>query len=171
MDWLEDPGIPTTLGGRPEASGRLRVLVADDTRLVAEALMFSLETDPKLEAIGYALDGWEALDYIATLEPDVVVVGPRLTGFDPLEFSRVAHELFPDVLLITLCERLVPEVVEAAYAIGVADCLPVTRSVDELLRSISDARTRRQRFERGRHPAAGRPTLTLVEPGEADARP
>ena len=161
---------------RPEETGnheteRLRVLVAEDSRLVAEALMFSLDTDPKLEAIGYALNGWEALEYIETLTPDVVLVGPRLTGLDPLGFCQFTHELFPNVLLIMLCERLIPAAVESAYAIGVADCVPTARSVDELLRSISDARTRQETFERGRRQAARRrPLLSLVQLGEVDAR-
>src|SRR5207237_702692 len=82
-------------------------------------LMFSLDADPTLEAIGYTLDGWEALEYILRLEPDVVLVGPRLSGLDPFGFCRYAHELFPNVLLIMLCERLVPAAVESAYALGV----------------------------------------------------
>jgi DNA-binding NarL/FixJ family response regulator len=149
---------------------RLRVLVAADNRLVAEALMFSLDTDPKLEAIGYALNGWDALDYIETLKPDVVIVGPRLSGLDPNGFCQFTHELFPHVLLIMLCERLVPAAVESAYALGAADCLPMERSVDELLRSISDAHTRREAFERGRRQAARRPLLDLAHLGELDAR-
>src|SRR5205085_10852736 len=150
---------------------RLRVLVAEDSRLVAESLMFSLDADPTLEAIGYTLDGWEALEYILRLEPDVVLVGPRLSGLDPFGFCRYAHELFPNVLLIMLCERLVPAAVESAYALGVADCLPMARSVDQLLRSISDARTRQQTFQRSRRPAPQGTTLTLERRGGVDARP
>jgi DNA-binding NarL/FixJ family response regulator len=165
MYWAEERGSRASESLCPTTSERLRVLVAVESRLVAEALMFSLETDPQLEAIGYALHGWEALQHTATLAPDVVVVGPSLTGLDPLELSRLTHELFPQVLLIMLCERLVPAEVESAYSVGVADCLPVTRSLDELLCAIADARARRQRFERGRR----RPTLTLVPPGGVDA--
>jgi DNA-binding NarL/FixJ family response regulator len=163
MYWADEIGNGETDGRRPAARERLRVLVADDSRLVAEALMFSLDTDPKLEAIGYALDGWEALEYMATLEPDVVVIGPRLTGLGPFEFSRFAREVSPNVLLIMLCERLVPASVKSAYAIGVADCLPACRSIDELLRAISAARVRQQTFERGRRQAMRRSTPYAVQ--------
>jgi len=170
MYWPEETGNRETETFCSATSDRLRVLVADDSRLVAEALMFSLDTDPKLEAIGYALNGWEALEYIETLKPDVVLVGPRLTGLDQLGFCQFAHELFPSVLLIMLCERLIPEAVESAYAIGVADCLPMARSVDELLCSISDAKTRQLVFERGRRRAAQRPALDFARRGAVDAR-
>jgi len=157
--------------GWPTPGKGLRVLVAAESRIVAEALMFSLDTDPRLEPIGYALDGWEALEYVAMLEPDVVVVGPRLASLDPFKFSQFAHELAPDVLLTMLCEQLVPANVEAAYAIGVADCLPTGRSIDELLRAIADARTRQQTFQRGRRRATRRLELAVVPGGEIDARP
>jgi DNA-binding NarL/FixJ family response regulator len=166
----EETGSRETESVCSATSDRLRVLVTEDRRLVAEALMFSLDTDPKLEAIGYALNGWEALEYIETLNPDVVLVGPRLSGLDPIGFCQFTHEIFPNVLLIMLCERLVPAAVESAYAIGVADCLPLERSVDDLLRSISDAQKRREAFARGRHQAAHRPVLDLAQLGEVDAR-
>jgi DNA-binding NarL/FixJ family response regulator len=166
---LEEAGTYDTDLGWPATAKRLRVLVAADSRLVAEALMFSLDTDPKLDPIGYALDGWDALEHVAMLDPDVVLVGPRLASLDAFKFSRFAHELSPEVLLIMLCEQLVPASVEAAYAIGVADCLPMGRSIDELLRAISDARRRQQTFERGRREAARRPALTFSPHGELDA--
>lgn len=167
--WSEDTGS-IGIDDRLTTWERLRVLVTEDSRLVAEALMFSLDTDPKLEAIGYALDGREALEYMATLEPDVVVVGPHLPGLGPTDFIRLARQLSPHALLIMLCERLVPAVVESAYSIGVADCVPVTCSIDQLLCSISDARMRQQAFERGQRQAARRSTLTRARPGEVDAR-
>jgi DNA-binding NarL/FixJ family response regulator len=145
--------------------GRLRVLIAEDSRLVAEALMFALDSDPRLDAIGYGLDGWEALELAATHEPDVVLVGARLSGLDQFEFSRLVHELLPNALLILLCDRLVPADVEAAYAIGAADYLPTSRSADQLLHAISAARTRQTAFERGQRQAAGRPAPRLAPPG------
>src|SRR5207248_1979260 len=62
---------------RPIAGARraTRVMVVDDSRLVAEALMFTLESDPALEPIGYALDGWEALELISAFQPDALLVG------------------------------------------------------------------------------------------------
>ena len=136
MDWFDE-------------GGRLRVLVADQSRLFAEALMFTLDGDPKLEAIGYGLDGWEALELVATLEPDVVLVGENPGEMDQLDFTGWLHLLFPGTLPILLCDRLVPERVEAAYNVGAADCLPASRSADELLHAISSARRRQVVSTRG----------------------
>jgi DNA-binding NarL/FixJ family response regulator len=170
MNWLEESFEDDAGDERTAASDRLRVLVADDSRLVAEALMFTLDSDPRLDAIGYGLNGWEALELVASHEPDVILVGPALAdGLDSFELARVVHELFPEVLVILLCERLVPAAAEAAYAIGVADFIPRSRSADELLHAISAARTRRDAFERGRQQEQRR-SLHLVPPGDDDDR-
>ena len=134
---------------RHPPAGRLRVIVAERSRLVAEALMFTFDTDPRLDAIGYALDGWEAIGLVASHQPDVVVVGANLPGLDQASFTGFVHEFFPQALLILLRERLVPHEVQAAYADGAADCLPTSCSTDELLHAIRQAHNRRIAFARG----------------------
>jgi EAL domain-containing protein (putative c-di-GMP-specific phosphodiesterase class I)/CheY-like chemotaxis protein len=134
---------------RHPPGGRLRVVIAERSRLVAEALMFTFDTDPRLDAIGYALDGWEALRLVASHDPDVVVVGAGLPGLDQANFTAVVHESFPSTLLIQLREALIPHEVEAAYADGAADCLTTSCSTDELLHAIRQAENRRIAFARG----------------------
>jgi DNA-binding NarL/FixJ family response regulator len=130
------------------ARRQTRVLVVDDSRLVAEALMFTLESDPQLEPIGYALDGWEALELISELDPDVLLVGSELVGLDSLAFTRLVHMVWPRVLIIVLAQTQVPHEVEEAYGLGAADYLPKDRSADELLDAINAACARRTRASR-----------------------
>jgi DNA-binding NarL/FixJ family response regulator len=137
----------------------IRVLVAHDSRLLAEALMFTLETDPILEPIGYALDGWEAFELVSTLRPDVVLVGPELSGLDGISFIRFVHMVWPQVRIIVLAETQVPHEVEEAYGVGATDYLPNDRSTDELLDAISSACLRQVAFDRGAHASALRSGL------------
>jgi DNA-binding NarL/FixJ family response regulator len=154
---------------RPPASRPLRVLIVERKRLAAEALMFTLDSDPQLDAIGYGLDGWAAVELIASYDPDTVLVGPDVDGFDQLEFCRMVHELFPDVRLIALRERLVPHEVEAAYAAGSADCLTTSCSSDELLYAIAGAHTRQVAFERGNRLKTGQRVRTYTQLGAVGA--
>jgi len=152
MDWLEDDYVEVEndhRGGRRPA-GAVRVVIADHSRLVAEALMFTLDSDPKLDAIGYALDGWAALELVASQEPDVAVVGEGLTGLEQVPLVELVHEAFPNVCTVLLRGRLVPEEVRAAYAAGAHDCLPTSCSADELLHAIQAARSRQIAFVRPR---------------------
>jgi len=136
------------IGGAPHARRATRVLVVDDSRLVAESLMFTLESDPLLEPIGYALDGWEALELISAFKPDALLVGSELVGLDSLAFTRLVHMVWPEILVILLAQTQVPREVEEAYASGAADYLPKDRSADELLDAIHTARARREKADR-----------------------
>jgi DNA-binding NarL/FixJ family response regulator len=124
-----------------------RVLVASGNRLFAETLMLTLEVDPLLEPVGYALDPWESLQLTSELEPDVLVAAD-VPAIDTVTLARLTHELAPTVRIIVLAETLAPSEVEGAYAAGVADYLPSDRSASDLLAAIEGACVRQARFER-----------------------
>jgi DNA-binding NarL/FixJ family response regulator len=132
---------------RPRPCGGTRVLIASASRLFAEALMLTVDVDPQLEPIGYALDASEALELIDELEPDVVVAA-ALPAIDGVTFTRIVHALSPRVRIILLGERLVPEQVEAAYAAGAADYLAADVYADDVLAAIEAACMRQLRFDR-----------------------
>ena len=132
---------------RPGPACATRVLVASGSRLFAETLMLTLDVNPLLEPIGYALDPWESLQLTSELEPDVVVAAD-LPGIDTVTFARLTHDLAPRVRIIVLSEALAPSEVERAYAAGAADYLPSDRSADDLLSAIEGAQIRQARFER-----------------------
>ena len=63
----------------------VRVLIADDHRLFAEALEAVLSSEPRIEVVGRASDGGEAVELARRLEPDLVVLDismPVLDGFE-----------------------------------------------------------------------------------------
>lgn len=69
-----------------EKSGQPRmisVVLADDHARVRAGIRNILEGDPRIEILGEAKDGYEALELVDQLEPDVLVLDvdmPRLTG-------------------------------------------------------------------------------------------
>ena len=73
----------------------VRVLIADDHLLFAEALEAILSLDGRIEVIGRAADGPEAVDLAGSLHPDVVLMDlsmPRGDGFDATKRIRETHE-------------------------------------------------------------------------------
>ncbi|MFJ9752989.1 response regulator [Streptomyces chartreusis] len=63
----------------------IRLLIADDQALVREGFAVLLNAQPDLTVVGMAQDGEEALDKVAELSPDVVLMDirmPRLTGLE-----------------------------------------------------------------------------------------
>jgi DNA-binding NarL/FixJ family response regulator len=63
----------------------LRVLVADDSRMVRQMLFRLLAALPQFEIVGQANDGRRALKAIHQLNPDVVILDIRMPKFNGLE--------------------------------------------------------------------------------------
>ncbi len=82
---------------------RIRVLIADDHNLFAQALQAILGTDERFEIVALARDGRQAVELVETLEPDVVLMDiamPVLDGFAATKQLRKTHPDLP-VLMLT----------------------------------------------------------------------
>lgn len=81
----------------------IRVLLADDQRLMREGLRTLLELEPDLVVVGEAADGTEAVARAAELSPDVVLMDVRMPAMDGIEATRriVAADPAARVILLT----------------------------------------------------------------------
>jgi two-component system nitrate/nitrite response regulator NarL len=66
----------------------IRVLIADDHRLFAEALEAILGGDERIEVVGHAADGREAVRLAHDLKPDVVLMDISMPVLDGIEAAR-----------------------------------------------------------------------------------
>ncbi|MGW0226726.1 response regulator [Actinopolymorpha singaporensis] len=74
-----------------EARGRsepIRVLLADDQRVVREGLAMLLGLLPDVEVVGTAADGEQAVELAGQLRPDVVLMDLRMPRCDGIEATR-----------------------------------------------------------------------------------
>jgi DNA-binding NarL/FixJ family response regulator len=60
----------------------VRVLIADDEPLFAEALEVLLASDERIEVVGRAADGSQAVELARQLEPDLVLMDLSMPGVD-----------------------------------------------------------------------------------------
>ena len=82
---------------------KIRVLIADDHRLFAEALEAVLATEERIEVIGRAADGEEAVALARRLQPDVVALDISMPVMDGFEAAAELEKLdpAPGVLILT----------------------------------------------------------------------
>ena len=73
----------------------LRVIVADDQRVVREGLTLMLGLIDGIEPVGAAADGEEALAMVAAERPDVVLMDLRMPRLDGIEATRRLAETHP----------------------------------------------------------------------------
>lgn len=80
----------------------IRVLIADDHTIVRSGIRLLLENEPDIEVVGEALDGAQAVDLIATLRPDLVLMDIAMPVLDGLEATRQIKTSFPEIQILVL---------------------------------------------------------------------
>jgi DNA-binding NarL/FixJ family response regulator len=120
--------------GSPLSEHRLRVLIVDDHRLFGELLMAGLSQDERLEVVGIAATGQEAIDLVGELEPHIVLMDLAMPVMDGLEATRRISKVAPrTVVLVITGESSVDSV--AAREAGAAGFI----RKDESLADLRDA--------------------------------
>ncbi|HEY3906366.1 MAG TPA: response regulator transcription factor [Streptosporangiaceae bacterium] len=83
-------------------TGPMRVLIADDQRVVREGLALVLGLLPDVDVVGAACDGAEAVALAAELLPDIVLMDLRMPRCDGVEATRLLRERVPQTKVIAL---------------------------------------------------------------------
>ena len=79
-----------------------RVLVVDDQTLFRTGLTSLLGEDERVEVVGQAVDGAEAVKQAAKLKPDVVLMDIKMPDVDGIEATRQIVELVPGIKVLIL---------------------------------------------------------------------
>ncbi|HET8653581.1 MAG TPA: response regulator transcription factor [Gaiellaceae bacterium] len=101
---------------RPSRS--LKVLIADDHRLMIEAIRLVLEQADDLDVVGEATVGSQVLPLVRQLNPDVVLLDVHMPEMDGLRCLDLLQKRHPDVSVVMLSGHDEPETVQAALSRG-----------------------------------------------------
>ncbi len=83
---------------------KCRVLLADDHTIVRQGLRALLDADPQFEVVGEAADGRDAVQAVAELGPDAVVMDIAMPGLNGVEATRQirARPGAPRVIILSM---------------------------------------------------------------------
>jgi DNA-binding NarL/FixJ family response regulator len=114
----------------------VRVLVADDQRVVREGLATLLALLDGVEVVGAAADGDEVLQLAAELHPDVVLMDLRMPRCDGVEATRRLRELDPNIKVLMLTTYADDRSVIDALRSGARGYLTKDAGAEEIQRAI-----------------------------------
>jgi DNA-binding NarL/FixJ family response regulator len=114
----------------------VRVLIVDDHAVVREGLRAFLELQDRMEVIGEAGDGREAIEEAERLRPDVILMDLVMPRLDGVEAMRELHEQVPAARVIVLTSFLDDERLVPALRAGAAGYLLKNVEPQELARAI-----------------------------------
>jgi DNA-binding NarL/FixJ family response regulator len=80
----------------------IRLLLVDDQSLICQGLQAVLNQEVDLEVVGTAENGQVAIDLVATLQPDVVLMDIRMPVMTGIEATRLIAEKFPNIKVLVL---------------------------------------------------------------------
>lgn len=80
----------------------IRILIADDHRLLRAGLKSLMSADANLEVVGEATNGEEAVQLVQNLCPDIVLMDISMPGMDGLEATRWLKKNMPRVRVLVL---------------------------------------------------------------------
>ena len=81
---------------------KIKVLVVDDQKELAEEIAEVLRTDNELEVVGTAGDGFAALKKLAANKPDVVLLDIRMPSMNGVVATQRIKTEYPDVKVLIL---------------------------------------------------------------------
>jgi DNA-binding NarL/FixJ family response regulator len=120
----------------PPAPGIIRVLTADDQRVVRDGLAMMLGLLPGVEVVGTAADGEEAVRLAAELRPDVVLMDLLMPRCDGIEATRRLRERLPGIKVIALTTYVDDQSVIEALRAGARGYLTKDASAEEIRQAL-----------------------------------
>ena len=118
------------------SADRTRVMVVDDHPITRNGLRDALEASGRLEVVGDAKDGEEAVRTVEELGPDVIVMDVIMPNKDGIDACREIMELLPGTRVLMLTASTEMDAVIEAIAAGATGYLQKYSGPEELVEAV-----------------------------------
>jgi NarL family two-component system response regulator LiaR len=146
-----------------ETEGSIKVFIADDHMIVREGIKALLTTEEGIDVIGDAGDGQRAVDEVARLKPDVILMDLLMPGMDGIEATVHIKNNQPDARILVLTSFATDDKVFPALQAGALGFLLKDSTPEMLVDGIRQV----YRGESWLHPKIARKVLQeLTKPKE-----
>ena len=140
-------------------SESIRILIVDDHAIVREGQRALIDTEPGMEVVGEAKDGFEAVEMAHLLHPDLILLDlhmPRKDGIEAIGEIKVEN---PEARILVLTSFTEDEKVFAAIKTGAMGYLLKDSSPQEILSAIRKV----HRGETSMHPSIAKKLMSELQ--------
>jgi two-component system response regulator NreC len=122
--------------GKTDNSRVIRVLVADDHAIVREGICSLLARRKDVQVVGEAADGRLAVEQVASLAPDVVLMDISMPVMNGLDATQEIRRRFPNVRILVLSQYESREYILPLLRAGAAGYIAKRARASELVDAI-----------------------------------
>lgn len=117
-------------------SRKIKVVVAEDVKETRKNIITLLEFEPRIEVIGEAANGEEALELAEKLRPDLILMDINMPVMDGLKATEKISEQFPRTLVVIMSVQGEREYFKKAMYCGAKEYLVKPFTLDNLIDTV-----------------------------------
>ncbi|HEY0322500.1 MAG TPA: response regulator transcription factor [Pyrinomonadaceae bacterium] len=115
---------------------KLRILLADDHKVVRRGLRLLIDEQADMEVVGEADNGREAIVMVQQLQPDVIVMDVSMPEMNGLQATKKLKGLYPAIKILTLTRHTDDGYLQQLFQAGVSGYVMKQSLDEELVRAI-----------------------------------
>ncbi|OQY48289.1 MAG: DNA-binding response regulator [Anaerolineaceae bacterium 4572_78] len=115
---------------------QIKIVLADDHAVVRAGTRKLLERNVDIKIVGEAVNGFEVIQLVKDLSPDIVIMDLRMPDMSGVEATKQIKEMYPEVAVIALTAHDDDEYVFALMQAGANGYLLKTSEADEIVKAI-----------------------------------
>lgn len=138
----------------------INIIIADDQEIVRRGLKMTIDLEEDMQEIGEAANGEEAVQLVARLTPDILLMDVQMPVLDGINAAKIIHQKQPDLPILILTNYSQDDQLYAALQSQVSGYLLKDISGDDLVDSIRGA----LKGEPQLHPEISRKLMRRMKP-------
>ncbi|MCK4752524.1 MAG: response regulator transcription factor [Planctomycetes bacterium] len=114
----------------------IKILIADDHKILSEAISSLLNNELGMEVVGQAEDGRAAIKLTRELKPDIIIMDIGMPNLNGIEATRQIVKELPDIKVVALSEHLDKRSICEMLKAGASGYVPKSCTFGELVSAI-----------------------------------
>ncbi|MEZ4989567.1 MAG: response regulator transcription factor [Saprospiraceae bacterium] len=114
----------------------IRVLIVDDHKILAQALVDYLNSKEHIECIGMVHSGQEAIEQVPRLQPDIILMDIGMPGMDGIECCKRLMEIDDQLNIVGLSTHIEISVAKSLFRAGAVGYVSKTADINEVVTAI-----------------------------------